>query len=160
MLTNSINGVSDWLSNARLNLRSMFLGMEFEAAHSPTNEGASLWRDLADFITTDADKARLQRAVDQGIYETDRLTAQRDAVMHTAPDAIEEAHAADMDEWETLNQAVGGDLWDNPEKLAIMNALDLQMQDADWSEFHDAVVQAVNNPARAPVPEPVEEFAF
>lgn len=156
MLTNSINGVSDWLSNARLNLRSMFLGMEFEASHSPTNEGASLWRDLADFITTDGDKARLQRAVDQGIYETDRLTVQRDAVMHTAPDAIEEAHASDMDEWEALNQAVGGDLWDNPEKLAIMNDLDARMQDADWSEFHDAVVQAVKNPA----PAPVEEFAL
>ena len=141
----------------------MFLGMEFEAAHSPTNEGASLWRDLADFITTDGDKARLQRAVDQGIYETDRLTAQRDAVMHTEPSALDIAHQEEMDEWEALNQAVGGDLWSNPEKLEIMRSLDTNEaweNFESFDDFHDAVVQAVNNPARAPTFEPVEELAL
>lgn len=156
MLLNTINGVSDWLSSARLSLRSSLLGLEFQAAHTPHNEGASLWRNLADMVTTDGDKARLQRSVDQGQYETERLTAQRDALMHTAPDAVETLHAQDMDEWETLNEAVGGDLWDDPDKLAIMQRLDDEMHGADWQEFHDAVVQAVKSPA----PAPVEEYAL
>lgn len=155
-MLNIIERVSDSLSNIRLNLRSSLLGMEWEAANTPNNESAQLWRNLADLVTTDGDRERLQRSIEQGQYETDRLTAQRDALMHTEPDAADLAHDEEMDEWEALNQAVGGDLWDDPDKLAIMRQLDDEMTGADWQDFHEAVVQAV----KAPAPAPAEEYAL
>ncbi len=156
-MLNLINRVSESLSDARINLRSMLLGMEFDAAHEDHNEGAQFWRELADFITTDKDKARIQRAVDQGVYETERLTAQRESLMATEPDAIDLAHDQEMDNWESLNQAVGGDLWSDPEKLATMRRIDNEMEGADWQDFHEAVVDEIQNGQPRP---PTEEMGF
>ncbi|MEL6362426.1 MAG: hypothetical protein AAFR21_15220 [Pseudomonadota bacterium] len=49
-----------------------------------------------------------------------------------------------MDSWEALSQAVGGDLWSNPEKAAIVRQIDKEMQGASWEDFHNAVVTKIS----------------
>ena len=54
------------------------------------------------------------------------------------PDEI--AYSDQVDGWEALNQAVGGDLYSNPEKLAVMRRIDEETDGASWEEFHSRVV--------------------
>ena len=70
------------------------------------------------------------------------------------------AYEADMDNWSRLSKAVGGDLFDNPEKLAIMRQVDGDPANdgIPWQEFHARVVAAIQDaglsidPAEHPEP--------
>ena len=52
-------------------------------------------------------------------------------------------HEQEMDGWTALNQAVGGDLWTNPAKAAVMRRIDAEMTEASWEDFHNAVVTEI-----------------
>lgn len=65
-----------------------------------------------------------------------------------SPDTL--AYEARMGEWDQLNQAVGGDLFDNPHKLAAMRKIDhselgrqVAAGEVPWSTFQERVVAAV-----------------
>ncbi len=72
--------------------------------------------------------------------------------------SIEEANASqaaadakyehEMSQWDALSEAVGGDLFDDPDKLEAMRSIDREMgPDVTWNQFHDAVVEAINGPS-------------
>ena len=67
------------------------------------------------------------------------------------------AHDEEMDGWERLNQAVGGDLFSNPDKLAIMRQVDGDPANAElsWDEFHSRVIEAIRECGHAPAPDMV-----
>jgi len=76
--------------------------------------------------------------------------AENGAVIAMAEAAAPDPHHVEMDGWEALNHAVGGDLWSNPEKTAIMREIDATTTGASWDEFHAAVVQAISERGTSP----------
>ncbi len=66
--------------------------------------------------------------------------------------AAEAAYEKDMDQWGALNAAVGGDLYSDPQKLAVMRQLDREMSDAPWEEFEARVIEAVQDMPQSNAP--------
>lgn len=104
-------------------------------------------------IGGDVQQWRHSLALDLGITDADdpsllddviaAYEAKNGSVMAIAEAAEVDPYETEMDGWAALNQAVGGDLWTNPAKAAVMRRIDAEMADAPWEEFHNAVVTEV-----------------
>lgn len=111
-------------------------------------------------IAGDMEKWRRNIALTLGISNTDDPALLDDVIAayeakHGDVIAVAEAvepdpYHAEMDGWEALNQAVGGDLWSNPQKAAIMREIDANSHGTSWEEFHAEVVQAIADRTRTP----------
>ena len=106
-------------------------------------------------VAGDMEKWRHDIAMNLGIANTDdpallddviaAYEAKHGDVIAVAEAAEPDPYYAEMDGWEALNQAVGGDLWSNPQKTAIMREIDANSHGASWEEFHAEVVAAISS---------------
>ncbi|MEM9716007.1 MAG: hypothetical protein AAF826_05765 [Pseudomonadota bacterium] len=74
--------------------------------------------------------------------------AENGAVIAVAEAAQPYAYHTEKDGWEALNQAVGGDLWSDPQKAAIVRDIDAATAGASWDDFHAEVVRAISERAQ------------
>ena len=107
----------------------------------------------------DVENWRHEIALNLGISATDdpnllddvlaRYEADNGQIVPAELSSGEQAYKDDRDGWEALNQAVGGDLWSNPQKAAIMREIDAATTGASWEEFHNAVVTEIGKMPKA-----------
>ena len=104
----------------------------------PVNGNMQEWREKI--------ALNLGMHADGDIVSLDEVIAAYEAKNGPVVSVAEEAHLdvweQDMDDWSRLNQAVGGDLFTNPAKHALLQQIDRETSGAPWDEFHARVVDA------------------
>lgn len=152
--TFQINGYGDdsymidyTLRNAIHDYPEMDLQEAVESYLKEEGENDIILKDVMDYAST-KDAAWFKELPTINGTKEDRANIER-------LDAKQESHNADMQRWNDLSDAVGGDMFDDPEKLAVMRKVDNETSGMgmEWDDFAEKVIAEIKAiPKQEPSP--------